>query len=170
MNIDEVDELFGNLGLIWGIHKIFLGELVRVANEWTPETQTGALIKMFAQAFKVYNFYRFALLLLLLLHRLFTQLTLFFFFFSGHVGLGMVALTKFKTKHERAKEFKQFIEEAEAHPECKETNLRRLLNVPVRRPGQYPLFVRTLQRATNKESNGIDFDLLESASLILEGK
>jgi hypothetical protein len=82
----------------------------------------------------------------------------------------MVALTKFKTKHEKSKEFKLFVEDAEGRPECKDTNLRRLLNVPVRRPGQYPLYVRAIQRATNKESMGAEVDLLEAASLVLEGK
>lgn len=57
---------------------------------------------------------------------------------QAHVGKAMVALTRFKTKHSRSNEFKLLVDECESSPECGDTNLRRLLNVPVRRPQQYP--------------------------------
>ncbi len=100
LSAEDVDELFGNAEVIWGIHKLFLGEMHRLALRWTADTRVGPLLAVFAPAFKAYNFY------------------------TAHVGIGMVALTKFKTKHAKSKEFKLFVDEAEASALCKDTNFR----------------------------------------------
>jgi hypothetical protein len=82
----------------------------------------------------------------------------------------MVALTKFKTKHAKAKEFKDLVAAAEANPACVNTNLRSLLNIPVRRPSVYPVLARGLQKATNKDSLPKEFLSLEKACKVLEAK
>jgi hypothetical protein len=88
--------------------------------------------------------------------------------YTAHVGKAMVALTKIKTKHERAKDFKKAVSTGEASAACEGTNLRSLLNAPVRRPAQYPTLVRSIQRATNK--NQPDFTDLEKPCLEFEKK
>ena len=144
LSADEIKELFGNVDIIWGIHKLLLGSLCKIAEDWNVDSVVGNCLSVFVPALKVYNLY------------------------TAHVGKAMVALTKFKTKHPKAKEFKQFVQETEMKPECHGTNLRTLLNAPVRRPAQYGLLVRALQRATNKTHD--DFVLLEDVCKELDKK
>lgn len=90
--------------------------------------------------------------------------------YTGQVGKGMVALTKFKTKHAKAKEFKDLVAQNEASPACLNTNLRSLLNVPVRRPAAYPPLARAIQKATNKDNLPQEFVSLENACKVFEAK
>ena len=144
LSATDCEELFGNVETIWGVHKLFLRALTAAASDWTTETSIVSVLDSFAPVFKMYNFY------------------------TAHVGKAMVAVTRFKTKHERGKDFKSHLSQAEANDACQGSNLRSLLNVPVRRPGMYPPLVRAIQKATNK--NQPDFSALDTVISILERK
>ncbi len=146
LSAQDSEELFGNVPTLWGIHKLFLHALIEAASDWTPENSVTAVLELYAPVFKLYQSY------------------------TAHVGKGMVALTKFKTKHARAKEFKDLISSAEASPACAGTNLRSLLNMPVRRPSVYPPLARGIQRATSKEQAPKEYQRLEEVCKLLEAK
>jgi hypothetical protein len=141
---DEMEELFGNAPTLWGVHKLFLHALIAAASGWTTAHSVTPVLELYAPIFRLYQSY------------------------TAHVGKGMVALTKFKNKHPRAKEFKDLVAAAEANPACAGTNLRSLLNMPVRRPSAYPPLARAIQRVTGKDAP--EFPQLEAVCKVLESK
>src|SRR5690606_5486923 len=81
----ELEDLFGNVEIIWGTHKIFLDALCRAASGWTTNSSLTSVLALFAPAFKMYGFY------------------------TARVGKAMVLVSTFKTKHEHAAEFKSIL-------------------------------------------------------------